>query len=240
METVTDFILGGSKITVDGDCSLEGKRHLLLGRKAMANLDSILKSRDNTLLTKVCIFKATVFPVFMYGCDIWTIKNTERWRIGTLVLLCWRRLFGVPWTARKLNQSIKKMSPEYSFEELMLKLKLQHFGHLMWRTVSLEKTLILRKIEGRYWRGQQKMRWLNFITNSMDMNLIKLWELVKRETWHAVLHGITKSQQDWATELTDCSINNSWVFLSTLFYTFSSASDFWMCFWETSYIIKYI
>ena len=170
----------------------------------MANLDSILKSRVITFLTQVCIFKAMFFPVAMYGCDSWTIKNAECWRIDALVLLCWSRLLGVPWTVRKSNQSIKEMSPEYSLGGLMLNLKLQYFGHLMWRTVSLEKTLIMRKIEGRSWRGQQRMRWLDFITNSMDMNLSKLWELVKeRETWYAAFHAISRSQirlSDW----TDC------------------------------------
>ena len=204
METVTDFIFLGSKITADGDCSLEIESHLLLGRKVMANLDSILKSRVITFLTKVCIFKAMVFPVAMYGCDSWTIKNAECWRIDALVLSCWRRLLGVPLTVRKSHQPIKEMSPEYSLGGLMLKLKLQYFDHLIQRTVSLEKTLIMRKIEHRSWRGQQRMRWLDFITNSIDMNLSKLWELVKeRETWHAALHAISKSQTrlcDW----TDC------------------------------------
>ena len=147
METVTDFIFLGSKITADGDCSHEIKRCLLLGRKAMTKLDSILKSRDITLLTKVCLVKAMVFPVVRYGCESWTIKKAECRRIDAFELWCWRRLLRVPWTARRSNQSIlKEISPEYSLEELMLKLKLQYFGHLMKRTDSLEKTLMLGKI----------------------------------------------------------------------------------------------
>ena len=159
METVTDFILGGSKITADGDCSHEIKRHLLLGRKTMTNLDSILKSRDITLPTKVHLVKAMIFPGVMYGCENWTIKKAECQRIDTFELWCWRRLLRVPWTARRSNQSIlKEISPEYSLEGLMLKLKLQSSGHLTWRTDSLEKTLMLGKIEGRRSRGQQRTR----------------------------------------------------------------------------------
>ena len=159
METVTDFILGGSKITADGDCSHKIKRCLLLGRKAMANLDSILKSKDITLLTKFYLVKAMVFPVFMYGCESWTIKKAECWRIDAFELWCWRRLLRVPWTARISNHSIlKEIIPEYSLEGLILKLKLQYFGHLMPRTNSLEKTLMLGKIEGRRRRGWQRMR----------------------------------------------------------------------------------
>ena len=154
METVADFILGGSKITADGDCSHEIKRHLLLGRKVMTNLDSILKSRDITLPTKVCLVKAMVFPVVLYGCESWTIKKAEHRRIDAFELWCWRRLLRVPWTARRYNQSIlKKISPKYSLEGLMLKLKLQYFGHLMGRTDSLEKTLMLGKTEGGRRRG---------------------------------------------------------------------------------------
>ena len=159
METVRVFILGGSKITADGDCSHEIKRHLLLGRKAMTNLNSLLKSRDIILPTKVHLVKAMVFPVVMYGCESWTIKKAERWRIDAFELWCWRRLLRVPWTARRSNQSIlKEISPEYSLEGLMLKLKLQSFDYLMWRTDSFEKTLMLGKIEGGRRRGQQRMR----------------------------------------------------------------------------------
>ena len=169
-ETVSDFILGGSKFTADGDCSHEIKRHLLLGKKVMTKLDSILKSRDITLPTKVHLVKAMVFPVVIYGCESWTIKEAEHRRIDAFKVWCWVRLLRVPWTARRSNQSIlKEISPEYSLEGLMLKLKLQYFGHLMQRTDSFEKTLMLGKIEVRRRRGWQRMRWLNGITDSMDM-----------------------------------------------------------------------
>ena len=169
VETVRNFILGGSKIIADGDCSHEIKRCLLLGRKVMTNLESILKNRDVTLPTKVCLVKAMASPVVMYGCASWTIKKTEHQRIDAFELWCWRRLLRVPWAARRSNQSIlKEISPGYSLEGLMLKLKLQYFGHLMQRTDSFEKTLMLGKIEGRRRRGRQKMRWLDGITNSHE------------------------------------------------------------------------
>ena len=195
MEIVTDFIFLGSKITANGDYSHEIKRHLLLGKKAMTNLDSTLKSRDITLLTKVSLVKAMIFSVVMYGCESWTIKKAESQRIDALELCCWRRLLRVPWTAKRSNQWIlTEISPGCSLERLMLKLKLQYFGHLMWITDSLEKTLMLGKIEGRKRREQQRMRGLNGIIDSRDMSWSKLWEIVKdREAWCAAVHEVTKS-----------------------------------------------
>ena len=199
METVTDFKFLGSNITADGDCSHKIRRHLLLGRKAMPNLDSILKGRDISLPTKVHIVKAMIFPAVVYGCERWTIKKAESQRIDAFKLWCWRRPLRVPWTVRRSNQSIlKEINPEYSLEGL--RLKLQYFGHLMQRAHSLEKTLKLGKVEGRR-RGQQRMRWLDSLTDSMDMSLSKL-----RERWRTGKPGVLQSMEsqrvghDWATE----------------------------------------
>ena len=202
METVTDFVFLSSKIILDGDCSHESKSYLSLGRKALTNLDSVLKSRDITLLTKVHIVKAMIFPVVMYRCKSWTIKKAECQTADIFELWCWRRLLRVPWTAKRSNQSIlNEIIFEYSLAGLILKLKLQHFGHVIWRANSLENTLMLEMIEGKRKRGLQRIRWLDSITVSMDVSLGNLLVIVKdKEACYSAAHEVTKVRQDLTTE----------------------------------------
>ena len=217
VEAVSDFSFWALKSLQMVIAAMKLKdAYLLLGRKVMTNLDSILKSRDITLPAKVRLVKTMVFPVVMYGCKSWTVKKAERWRIDAFKLWCWRWLLRVPWTARKSNQSIlKEISPWCSLEGLMLQLKLQYFGHLMWRADSLEKTLMLGGIGGRRRRGRQRMRWLDGITDLMGMSLSKLWELVMdREAWHVAIHGVAKS---W-TQLSNWTELNIALYFVSIYY----------------------
>ena len=207
VEAVTDFLFLGSKITADGDCNHKIRRCLFLGRKAMTNLDSVLKSKNITLLTIVHIVKARIFPVVMYRCESWTIKKAQSQRTDAFKLWCWRRLLRVPWTSRISNQSIlKEINPQYSLEGLMLKLKLQYFGHLIQRADSLEKPLVLRKTEGKRRRGWQKVRWMDGFTHSMGHELGKLWEMVKDRGNLACCYSWGHKESDMSEQLNDRSV----------------------------------